>query len=247
MMGRSHALCGLIAGASAATVLEHAPLLVRLLIVPVTGGAALLPDIDHPSSRVARSLGFVTKWIAHGVAHLSLTVYHATRAERDTSDRHSGHRTLTHTVPGCVTAGVGTGVSLLVHPALGVVVLALLCGLLAQGFRSIGVGFTLGSAVVAWLTVTHYPGWSWLWPLVVTLGSLVHVAGDWVTNSGVPLYWPLTRDGKRWSLVHAPATFSTGQEFETHVIGPALYVGLTLAAGFMVGVPQALVHAWMTR
>jgi hypothetical protein len=46
-MGRCHALGGLIVGALTAGLLDHAPLPVGVLMVPVAGGAALLPDIDN--------------------------------------------------------------------------------------------------------------------------------------------------------------------------------------------------------
>jgi membrane-bound metal-dependent hydrolase YbcI (DUF457 family) len=246
MMGRSHALCGLTAGAAAsATLGDLAPWTVRILLVPVMGGAALLPDIDHPSSRVARSLGLVTKGIALAVAAGSLAVYHATRTDADHAARKSGHRTLTHTVPGALVFGVMTLIAVMVHPAAGAGVMALLIGLLAQGFRSIGTGFSLAGALLSWVTLTHDPGWWWVWPLAVTLGSLVHVAGDWVTNSGVPLWWPLLRDGRRWSLVHAPVTFSTGTPTEAELVTPFLVAGFAVAAGFATGVVPLLFHAWM--
>jgi membrane-bound metal-dependent hydrolase YbcI (DUF457 family) len=237
-------MCGLTVGVCAAGLLDHAPWPVRLLLIPVMGGAALLPDIDHPSSRVARSLGFVTKFIAVGVAALSLAVYHATRTEADVANRHSGHRTLTHTVPGSLFFGLIAGVTVLAHPIAGAVFLALLIGLMARGFKTVGTGFTLAGGGLAWFTLTHYPGWWWLWPSVVTLGSLTHIAGDWVTNSGVPIYWPLLRDDRRWSLHHAPMTFATGKDFETEVVTPVLAVSLTLAGGFAAGLPQLVLHSW---
>lgn len=241
-MGRSHSLCGLIMGVAAAGILDHAPLPVRLLVIPIAGGSALLPDIDHPSSRVARSLGIVTRLIAKAVDALSVTVYHATRTDRDVANRHSGHRLLTHTVPGCAIAGAVTWLAVVSHPVAGTVVLALLCGLLAQGFRAIGVGFTLVSAVVAYLVLSHYSSWSWVFPCIVTLGAFVHILGDWSTVSGVPLWWPLIRDGKRWELVHSPIGFHTNSSFETEVVTPVLWVSLALSAAFASGIPEAVWH-----
>lgn len=241
-MGRSHALCGVVLGIGIAGVLGHAPLPVRLLVIPVAGGAALLPDIDHPSSRVARSLGFVTRWIARGVAAVSLMTYHATRTDLDVATRRSGHRTLTHTVPGCGVFGVICLAVTLAHPVAGTVFLGLLIGLLAQGFKSIGWGFALaGSGVSAWVFYQD-PAWWWLWPVVVSFGSMVHVLGDWCTNSGVPLMWPLERDGRRWGLSHAPVTFSTGKDIETNVVTQLLWFGVALAVGFVGVMDWAIFH-----
>lgn len=242
MMGRSHAMCGLAFGMALAGVLGDAPLPVRLLVIPVSGGAALLPDLDHPQSRVARSLGPVTKLLAHLVAGFSLAVYHGTCADRDSMDRKSGHRTLTHTVPGCVFFGVLTTIATLAHPGAVTVILALLIGLLAQGFETVGVGFTLTGAGLSWWTITHYPGWSWVWPMVVVCGALVHVAGDWPTVGGVPILWPLVRDGRRWGMHRAPVTFTVGSEVETHVVVPLLAFGMVLSVVFSGFMDWAIFH-----
>jgi len=236
-------MCGLIFGVGEAAALDHAPLLARLLVIPVAGGSALLPDIDKPGSRVARSLGPITGLIARGVAALAVVVYDATRTALDPSNCGGGHRQLTHTVPGCVGFGAGTWVALQVHPALGAAVLTLLCGLLAQGFKSIGVGFTLVGAAVSWWVITHAQSWWWVWPLSVAAGSFIHIVGDTMTSSGTPMLWPLTRHGKRWGRVHTPATFHTGSHFETEVLTPMLAGALALSAGFTVGLPQAVYHA----
>jgi membrane-bound metal-dependent hydrolase YbcI (DUF457 family) len=266
MLGRSHIMCGLIAGVGEAAALDHAPLLVRLLIVPVTGGAALLNDIDKPGSRVARSFGPLTTWIAHGVAALSVMVYDATRTELDPQHCDGGHRTLTHTLLWGVIVGVMTGVMERVHPVLGVIDLTLLVGVMTQGseaigrgvtrfikalkigftvtLKALGIGFTLAAAVVSWIVVTHDQTWWWVWPVSVTMGSWVHIAGDAMTPSGVPLArWPMTRHGRRWSRVHTPATFHTGGHVETGVVTPILGFMLLLSAGFATGVIPAVVHA----
>lgn len=243
MLGRSHAMTGLIFGVGEAAALDHAPLIVRLLVIPVAGGSALLPDIDKPGSRVARSLGPVTGWIARGVAGLAVVVYDATRTELDPVHCDGGHRQLTHTMPSCVGFGAITYVAERVHPALGVAVLTLLCGLLARGFRSIGVGFTVVGAVVSWWVITHAQSWWWVWPVSVTAGSFMHILGDSVTRSGTPMWWPLLRHGKRWGRVHTRATFRTGDHFETEVLTPVLAGALALSAGFTVGLPQAVYHA----
>jgi membrane-bound metal-dependent hydrolase YbcI (DUF457 family) len=138
MMGRSHALCGLIVGVGLAAAVPYAPLPVRLLLVPVTGGAALLPDLDHPSSKIAHSLGFVTKFLAKVFDEISVAIYHATRLEGDPSHREGGHRLITHTVPGCLFFGAECCVAELIHPIAGAVHLALLLGLLTGWVRQLG-------------------------------------------------------------------------------------------------------------
>lgn len=138
MMGRSHTLCGLIVGVGLAAAVPHAPLPVRLLLVPVTGGAALLPDLDHPSSKIAHSLGFLTRGIAKAIDEISVAIYHATRLDGDPSHREGGHRLITHTVPGCAFFGVESCVAELIHPIVGAIHLALLLGLLTGWVRQLG-------------------------------------------------------------------------------------------------------------
>lgn len=244
MMGRSHLTCGLIFGVGVATVLGDAPLPVRLLVIPVAGGSALLPDIDTKNSRVSRSLGLITRFVAMGVASVAVTVYNATRTDTDSPGSNGGHRRLSHTIPGCIMFGVTVGFAVWVHPLAGTVAMALICGLTSVGFRSIGLGSTLLAGLGSWFVLTRYTSWWWLWPLAVSLGSWVHCLGDTVTSSGTPMLWPMTRDGKRWGMVKTAFTFDTNSDFEVHVVQPLLVAFLVLAVGVMVLTPQTIWH-WM--
>jgi membrane-bound metal-dependent hydrolase YbcI (DUF457 family) len=242
MMGRSHALCGLTYGATVAAALDGAPASVRLLAIPVAGGAALLPDIDTPSSRVSRSLGPITQIISIGVAMLSVFVYEATRGPRDSRYSNGGHRRLTHCVLGCLLFGAIALVAVLVHPVAATAVLALLVGLLAQGFRAIGYGFTIAGAVLAWNVTSQHTAWWWVWPVLIAGGAFVHILGDTVTNSGTPiLALLLTRDGMRWVTIRTPWTFSTGQVFEQLVVTPVLWAGFAVSLTFATGLAQHLI------
>ncbi|TDB73790.1 hydrolase, partial [Micromonospora sp. KC721] len=72
VMGRSHALSGAVTwlgGCALAAGLGARPAVGTVVVgAAVTAGAALLPDLDHPGSVVARSLGPVTRLIARGTA-----------------------------------------------------------------------------------------------------------------------------------------------------------------------------------
>lgn len=243
MMGRSHALCGVLAGCGLVALVPSAPLPVRGLLVAVTGGAALLPDLDHPSSTAARSIGLLTKLIAHGLSALSLAVYHATRETGDPGDRHSGHRLLTHTLPGSLLAGLLVAAACLLHPAAAAVSLGLLAGLLSLGLHVAGIGLAVGAAGVAWWASTTHPGWWWLYGVAVTVGCLAHIAGDACTNSGVPLAWPLLLGGRRWRLLKTPVTFATGTAVETALVTPVLLVAVAVAGSWVTGVLALVVSA----
>lgn len=244
MLGKSHAICGLLAGVGLDALIPTAPLPVKGLVVLSAGGAALLNDLDHPAATAARSLGIVTKVIAIGVDQASLALYYATATAGDPPDRKSGHRLATHTVPFCILAGGLIAVLGLVSPIAVAVVVALLAGLLAQGIKVAGTGLFFTTLAVSCWVLTQEPGWSWLVSLAVTVGCLVHLAGDWVTNSGLPVLWPLVSQGKRWRLVHAPVTFAAGDAVETSLVRPLLVVGLIGAVAWETGLLGVVVEAW---
>jgi membrane-bound metal-dependent hydrolase YbcI (DUF457 family) len=243
VMAVGHSLSGILIGVGMAATLSDAPWQVRLLLVPVAGGSALLPDLDHPSAKAARSLGFVTKAIASAINHLSIAVYHATRCDADPADKQNGHRTLTHTAPACVAFGVLAGCVTCVSPIAGAVLLALLIGLLACGLPHLGTSFTLGGAGFAWWTTAHFPSWWWAYSVAVSLGCLSHCLGDALTVSGVPLRWPMVHQGKRWGCVRAPATFKTNSPTEQMVVTPLLGVCVVVAGAFTTGMAQLVIGA----
>ncbi|WP_242892535.1 metal-dependent hydrolase [Actinomadura litoris] len=73
-MGKTHALSGAMAfgvAAIPAAQLVHLTLPELLLGTVVTAGAAMLPDIDHRESHVARTLGPLSRGLACGVAWLA--------------------------------------------------------------------------------------------------------------------------------------------------------------------------------
>jgi membrane-bound metal-dependent hydrolase YbcI (DUF457 family) len=243
VMAMGHVFSGLLIGVGMAATLSDAPWQVRLLLVPVAGGSALLPDLDHRSGTAARSLGPVTKLIAAGVNHLSVAVYHATRCDADPADKQDGHRLLTHTTPACVGFGVLAGCVTCVSPIAGAVLLALLIGLLACGLPHLGTSFTVGGAGFAWWVTEHFPSWWWAYGVAVSLGCFSHCLGDSLTVSGVPLRWPMVHQGKRWGCVRAPATFKTNSPTEQMVVTPALGVCVVVAGAFTTGVAQLLIGA----
>lgn len=143
----------------------------------VCAGAGVLPDIDHPDSRVSKSLGPVTglaSWIVSNLA--------------------GGHRQRTHTLWFVALAALGTAVAVTNPVASGVI--AGLCVALAVslvgpslGFRvrtwhsliaGIGVGYLVSSVVL--------PGTWLVW--AVAGGCAAHLVGDALTPQGVPIFWP---------------------------------------------------------
>lgn len=228
-------MSGVLAGIGIAASVPSAPPAWRLLVVAVTGGAALLPDLDHPSATAARSLGIVTGLVAVAVDAASLAIYRATRMGGDPAERQSGHRLVTHTVPGCLLASLVAASLCLVHPIAGAVLCCLLAGLLSLGLRLLGCGLGTLGGLLAWWSLDHEGGWWWLVPLAVLVGCLVHVLGDTITDSGTPLLWPLVRGGRRWRLVTTPVTFAAGDDVELFAVAPLLLGAVGLASFSVLG------------
>lgn len=107
MMGRSHALSEAVVwlcGCAGAAVWGAQPAAGTVVVgAAVAAGAALLPDIDHPGSVVARSLGPVTCVIARGTAAGAAALR---RSSCGCCTGRGGHRAVTHTLVFAVAAGL---------------------------------------------------------------------------------------------------------------------------------------------
>lgn len=152
-MSRGHMLHGAIAGLALAPLMPPVlgPVATPALWVAGTTVGALVPDLDHPKSRLTKALGPIT-WILNKIlVRLSKAVYYATRSNRDYPDT-NGHRCLTHTPVFAAVLAVGVSMGLEATSAHAVAVL---------------VGGALGAGCLAHLfgdSLTN-SGVPWLWPL----------------------------------------------------------------------------------
>ncbi|RCV51005.1 hypothetical protein DEF23_16920 [Marinitenerispora sediminis] len=229
-MGSSHAASGALAGAGAAAllapVLSGGGLFDLAAGVLVGAGAALLPDLDHPGSTATRSQGPLTRLAHAGVARMSRAVFLATRTSRDQGgrDRDGVHRHLSHTPVAALGAGLVVALAGLWWPLLAVA----LWFTASLGLRGLGQCLRRGEArrtLRSWPAVSALAAGAaglLVWGGVsapfagalVAVGMFVHSLGDALTRSGVPLLWPLVYRGRRWWMVRAPLTFSTGDGWQ---------------------------------
>jgi len=246
VLGVSHALSGAALGLAVAGFVpqllgEHPDAGTVLTFTAVCAGAALLPDLDHPSSMATRRFSAASFVASHVVRPLSRLVYDLTRGPRDTG--RGSHRGLTHTVVGAVLLGVAVnlasarfGTPVLVGTLFVCLALAIK-GLdaLVPGPPSlvIAAGLTYGIEHAVPGGTAGTAGWL---GTAVTLGMVVHSVGDAITESGAPLLWPLPIRRRRWYPVGSPRPlrFRTGGSVEALLVAPALTVGVFLLVAFVV-------------
>lgn len=215
MMGRTHALSGVVAylAAAAAVPTWHTSLGELVLGTAVAAGAAMLPDLDHPQSRIARAAGPVSWVVAVVVARLG-----------------GGHREVTHSLLGVAlmalaTWGIGTA------GALPLGLWAAFLGALALGavgpWRRFGIVYTLLCllSAAALITVSAVDGPRvWVMVAAVAIGALTHVLGDMLTREGCPLLWP-------WRRRMALAALRTDGWVERLVVAPVLLIAALALLG----------------
>jgi membrane-bound metal-dependent hydrolase YbcI (DUF457 family) len=227
MMGHSHALSGAALWLAAAPGLVALPNLVSspelatvtgsILTPPeliagafVCAGAAMLPDLDHPSATIAQAFGPATYYLSKGVNIIS-----------------GGHRHATHSLLFCIAMGVGAyflgdrysvGRDILVVLMIGLALRAVGFGVPGKTITSAMVNVAMTAALFVTfllLGVTY----SWL-GLAIGVGCLAHVIGDCLTEQGCPVLWPIK--GK-W-LLPWDIGIKTGKTFENKILGPALSI-----------------------
>lgn len=201
--------------------------MLRLTFAAASAGAALLPDGNTSASTVAHIGGTPTRWIADRIGHVCHRVYRATATPAD-PQRRDGHRGLTHTAVYALGCGAGAAVFGLLGG--GLVIAVMLVVLVALALRPVPGrrrGRTLQRLLVALVTAVTVvvclpllvpPGTTGavVFGGAVGLGMLLAMLGDLITDSGVPLLWPLKIGGKRWFRFRLPRRWApkTGEPWE---------------------------------
>lgn len=239
MLGTSHAATGMIVGlVSLPIATPGAPAWVQAGWVVVCGGAAVLPDLDHPESLVSRMWGPVSATLSVFVARLA-----------------RGHRAGTHdAVMAPVLIVAVTWLASWWQPAFAVVV-ALTIGLVLR------VTLLRRGGLIGWLTnltASAVFGWSLslhpvmiaaghtLLPAALAAGVWAHQLGDLLTPEGlpVPIIW-LANPQRRVAI----GLFTTGHLIERVVVGPMLGVAVLVLGWWRAGIHNpaqmaGLLHDW---
>lgn len=237
MMGRTHALTGVVAGLAVAPLVGVTRPAAVGVFAAVCAGWALVPDLDHPSSSASRLLGPVTRALSAGLRIGTGAFYRLTKGPRDEAGT---HRTVTHTAlfAAIVGALIGWGGALtpwvpLAVALFGVLLAADRLGDWLLAAAAVGVGAALVGPGWVWL-LGQVAVLSWAAGVAAGLGCLVHVCGDMVTISGAPLLFPLPIKGETYWELRPPSAlrFRTNGSFERIVVFPLfVVVGVLLLPG----------------
>lgn len=224
MMGRSHALSGVVAGLAAGSLVLHEAPGPLALLAGLTAAYALAPDLDACGSTEARSYGFVTYALAWCVRAVS-----------------GGHRHGTHSLLGVAAF---TGAAWLAcafrhgwpgRIALGVILAAGLAAA-ADALRP-GPATFEGAAGIAAAAAMVWTGYGLaLVPVAAALGCATHLAGDMLTLHGCPLAWPLSE--RDFHLLPPRLRISTGKMAERWIVSPLLLAAL----GFLLWRDTSAMH-----
>lgn len=207
MMGRTHALTG-VAAAIGVTFLIPLSVPGAIAGTMICAGAALVPDIDHKDSTITKTFGPVTKILSFGVRKIS-----------------GGHRWGTHSFLGIAAIGALAQYGVMNRHSVvpGMILCFLMALSLSGAVRLFGIpGWFDDLApipiVLGIVFLTPVP--LDMVPLALMLGCAIHVAGDFVTKGGCPLFWPFSR--KRYKL----DLFKTNGFTERYVVVPVVIVGI---------------------
>ena len=205
-------------------------------------GAALLPDLDHPSSTVSRTFGTISQGVSHGISAVSHGVYRLTRTRRD-ANREGGHRGLTHTIifaliAAVITTAIVQSSQQWALPAL----MFVFSGLAVRGIlhqwdsKSDALVITLTSAGVTVLCLVWTEQTSAnaaACGVAVAIGCVAHYLGDAITEQGCPMLWPIPLGGKTWFPVAPPKVLRmrTGGKVEMRLVGPLITIVAVVLSG----------------
>lgn len=267
MMGRAHATSGALAwllGCAVVETLGHrVGLDVKVVGTALCAGWALAPDLDHPSSTLARSLGPVTWVAAKGLATFSDVVHDYTRTRWDRpAEKDNCHRTFSHTliyallwyVLGCAGGRLlgpwAVAITVFLGTSLGIY------AVLPPSMRRFRVRYRVNvpvapvfGAILAGWSYHLTAGAAWWLGLAIGGGCLVHCLGDMMTHWGCPILWPIPLGPKgrkrTWYQIGPPRwlRFRTGGTVERLVVTPGLFVLSVLTAFVLAYGPESLVGA----
>lgn len=211
-------------------------------------GASLMPDLDAVQSTSINTLGPIGKVLSSGMRGFSSIIQSTISSKRDESNR-DPHRGFWHTIISGVFVGfvvlgltkintkiISFGEKDITISTLIVIFIIfmstqLLMASLFKKFYKKTKGSLLGSlslsiasfivAITLLMLLPEDLSYSWV-GAAVAFGWILHLLGDAMTVSGVPLLFPLKIKGKMWWNCRVPFAFKAGGFIEMSILIPLL-------------------------
>ena len=196
----------------------------RMIGTVIAAGGALLCDLDTPHSRLANTLGPVTRLAARGIGRVF-----------------GGHRHGTHSLVFCAATGVLSAIALtrpervqlagatitvgqLVALLTAYATIALSVGLLVPGLHGAHAALLTAVIVAAGAASTPPAG---LVVAAITTGCCSHLLADVLTPEGIEPLWPFSRRRVSLRVIHR-----TGDRRETLLMLATALLTLAIASGY---------------
>lgn len=222
MMGLSHVMSGTALGAALCLVpgvrdLDPAS---KVGIVAMSGGFAVLPDLDHPNAGISRMWGDASRGKQVKIGPKRYTVFPG--LTQVVSRVSGGHRKGTHTVEGMLVfvgaawmgswSRLGTALVLAFATAITYLGLTILMKWSPRRHAGENIGLTVLVGVLSWVQDWRVPWWAFA---AMALGIAAHIGGDMLAGK-CPISWRNTKKyiGLDW--------FTTGGLFEVLVMRPLI-------------------------
>jgi membrane protein len=223
-------------------------LYVIIISIFVLYGASRLPDLDNSKSSAMSALGTLGNAISDLLRAFSIFIYNITKTKYD-SDQAVAHRGFFHTILSGVlffflvkyttsikkviyisdnAYTIGTLVAifwvfLCVHISLSSILKKKFDKNKKSGliFINFFISLLISSILVS-LVSKQVDNYDWI-AFTLSFGHISHILEDSLTPSGVPLFFPLKRKGKRW-YVYRIAKIKAGSEVEKKVVLPTFII-----------------------
>lgn len=208
-------------------------------------GASLMPDFDAVNSTVINVLGIVGVALSKSMRAFSKVVQSTIKGPYDKSG--DPHRGFWHTIVAAILVGLSisaltnirivlfeikgikfTLASLVLMFIIYISIQLALASLFKNLYRkqksnpSTKLGITAISIIFSIYLVVFLPediNYNWV-GLLVTFGWILHLLGDMLTVSGVPVFFPLKRKGKCWWNYRFPFGIKAGGFVESTILIP---------------------------
>lgn len=238
------------------TVLGSDNAVVFIAAIIIIVGASLMPDLDAVQSTSINTLGAVGVLLSKSMRAFSSLVQNTIRAKGDSSGA-DPHRGFWHTIVAAFLIGflttLLTSIDIVVFSlgdkevsiALLVVVFIIFISIqlfIASLFKSLHkkikgsligkIAVRAGSLLIAILLVIILPAdlsYNWV-GAAVTFGWIAHLLGDMMTVAGVPVFFPLKFNGKRWWNFRFPLGIRAGGWIEMSILIPLFSIIIIVSA-----------------